>query len=210
MLAGHVVRFSRGSGTRGFTLLELLLVLVLIVVLYSLSMPALKRPLATQRLKKAADLVRSEWAMTRVSAMRTGQIHVFQFQPASGQCRVTPWLAYEDAVEANDATVYGPGDGVGLAPSRAIRDQLVQLPEGITVVSSETGDIRSTIISQDLSGLNDQDTDWSSPIFFYPDGTTSDARLVLANPYDNRITVRLRGLTGMASYNAADSEEELP
>ena len=88
--------------------------------------------------------------------------------------------------------------------------QLVQLPEGITVVSSETGDIRSAVVSVDSTGLNNQEADWSSPIFFYPDGTTSDAKVVLANPYDNRIVVRLRGLTGMASYTAADAEEEQP
>ena len=39
---------------------------------YSLATPALRRPLATKSLWKAADSVRNDWAATRIRAMRTG------------------------------------------------------------------------------------------------------------------------------------------
>ena len=47
---------------------------------------------------------------------------------------------------------------------------------------------------------------WSQPILFHPDGTTSDASLVLANSRSVAIRVTLRGLTGISQ--TADAEIE--
>jgi hypothetical protein len=38
---------------------------------------------------------------------------------------------------------------------------------------------------------------WSTPIFFYPDGTCSTAALLLKNNKDQCIEIRLRGMTGL-------------
>ncbi|MDR0390570.1 MAG: hypothetical protein LBH59_01585, partial [Planctomycetaceae bacterium] len=38
---------------------------------------------------------------------------------------------------------------------------------------------------------------WSTPIFFYPDGTCSTAALLLKNSKDQCIEIRLRGMVGL-------------
>ncbi len=40
---------------------------------------------------------------------------------------------------------------------------------------------------------------WSDPIFFYPDGTTSDARFIVASNRGCGVHVKLRGVTGNVS-----------
>lgn len=200
------------SGRRpacGFTLLELLLVLSLIVVLYSLATPALRRPLATQSLWKAADSVRNDWAATRIRAMRTGSIHVFEFQIGTNQYRIRPWIANEDMVEANDATMYGVANTGNLAPSRMVRDEQVQLTEGVVLVASEVDDKRWVMMPDTQLAMNELDETWSTPIFFYPDGTTSLARLVMSNQYNDMVAVRMRGLTGQSRTEKVNPDEEI-
>ena len=46
---------------------------------------------------------------------------------------------------------------------------------------------------------------WSTPIFFYPDGTTSAAAVLLKNDRGRCIEVRLRGLTGIAKISEMSS-----
>ncbi|MDR0521805.1 MAG: type II secretion system GspH family protein [Planctomycetaceae bacterium] len=47
-----------------------------------------------------------------------------------------------------------------------------------------------------LGETADAGTVWSAPIFFYPDGTTSTAAVLLRNKSGRCLEVRLRGLTG--------------
>ena len=50
---------------------------------------------------------------------------------------------------------------------------------------------------------------WSRPILFYPDGTTSDATVVVANADKETVRVTLRGLTGIS--RAGDvAREDIP
>jgi hypothetical protein len=51
-----------------------------------------------------------------------------------------------------------------------------------------------------------EDENWSPPILFKPDGTTSDASVVLQNDRGETIRVTLRGLTGIASASEVGSE----
>jgi len=48
---------------------------------------------------------------------------------------------------------------------------------------------------------------WSQPIMFYPDGTTSDASVLVANSSDETIRVTLRGLTGISRASQVGHEE---
>ena len=92
-----------------------------------------------------------------------------------------------------------------------------QLPEGISFSGLETiGDTRSdaALSSADASASGgtaqvrsaEQEV---SPILFYPDGTTSTARLVLANAHDRYLILELRGLTGVVKVSDVLSGEEL-
>jgi prepilin-type N-terminal cleavage/methylation domain-containing protein len=180
---------------RGVSLLELLLVLGLLVIIAAMAAPTLRRPMEAQKLRKSADLVQAQWSKARIRAMKAGQIFVFQYQPVSGRFRVVPWYSEDLLVEA--------GEGVDPAnPAAGSLAVLDELPEGIEFLTSMTrSESRSLAIEQELSEMSGsaaEENSWSAPIMFYPDGTTSTAELVLTNEYDDVVTLRLRGLTGIA------------
>ena len=53
--------------------------------------------------------------------------------------------------------------------------------------------------------------DWSDPIYFYADGSTSDARLLLAADRHSAMRLLLRGITGSVTVDdvtASDTIDE--
>ena len=70
-----------------------------------------------------------------------------------------------------------------------------------------TGDVRVGEMSATAGSI------WSTPIFFYPDGSTSTAAVLIRNEAGRCIEVRLRGLTGSSMltriYAVADYSGEL-
>ena len=71
-------RSHGGHPCRAFTLLEVVIVLVLVVILSGLAYNALMRPMAARRLQLAADQIRAEWVRARNRAMANGQTYCFQ------------------------------------------------------------------------------------------------------------------------------------
>ena len=53
--------------------------LALLVIISGVAWVALQRPLARQRLRSAADAVRSEWCQARVDAMKSGHTYAFRY-----------------------------------------------------------------------------------------------------------------------------------
>ncbi|MCB9874912.1 MAG: hypothetical protein H6821_12110 [Planctomycetaceae bacterium] len=192
---------SQPSPQRGITLLEMLLVLGLLVAIAAVAMPSATRPLETYRLRKSGDLVRAEWAKARAKAMETGRTYVFRYQPDANGYMVEPWYSDEDYLESSTmmgTTGFGTTTATATLFDQSTPDAMKYLPEGVTFVASETTqDARDLLASQGTDALVNQDTSMSSPIFFYPDGTSSTARLFVKNERERYIKLSLRGLTGV-------------
>jgi Tfp pilus assembly protein FimT len=58
----------------GFTLVEVLLVLFILILISALGITVMRGTLALQQLKHSASQVRGEWLDARVRAMEEGQI----------------------------------------------------------------------------------------------------------------------------------------
>jgi hypothetical protein len=136
--------------------------------------------------------------------MQHGQTMVFQYQRETGKFRVQPWYSEDDVLES--AQTVDPNDpsadatttstAVGAAPL------FKELPEGIQFLSSiSLPDQRSLKIVEELTELSQSasaDETWSDPVLFYPDGTASTTEVMLANESGSYVSIRLRGLTGVA------------
>lgn len=73
-----------------------------------------------------------------------------------------------------------------------------QLPEDIVFFAGETmQEARELLAVQATTALVNQDNTMSSPIFFYPDGTSSTAKLYIKSNRERYIKLTLRGLTGV-------------
>jgi hypothetical protein len=108
--------------------------------------------------------------------------------------------------------------GVGMpttVPTSPLINQTVpvvmkHLPEGIVFVASDTTqEAREVLAVQGTNALQNQDDSMSSPIFFYPDGTSSTARLFVKNPRERYVKLSLRGLTGVVYVSDLLSGEEV-
>lgn len=194
-----------GPRRRAFTLLELLLVLGVLVIVASMAWPVLDQVLTSQRLTKSADRLRASWIAARGSAIESGRIIAFRYEPEAGRYRVELRDELEDSGEELPASVaklpteQTLPEGVHFA---AAEDDLASLDEPQT----EDGDE-----SAELSGDQPADTSLSEPILFFPDGTCSGARLSLRNDHGWSVDVQLRSLTGVVTSGRPQrSQERVP
>ena len=184
---------------RAFTLVEVLLVLAILAVVSAIAWPALQRPFANMRLHSAADAVRSEWCQARVDAMRSGHTYAFRYEVGGEHFRLAPdGVAPAAPAGAADPPAAAAQDDCPEATEDASTGQEGKsLPEGIKFMAGEvTSDAASVAAESETESSPEAGDCWSDPIFFYPDGTTSDAHVTLANDRRAAIGLLLRGITG--------------
>lgn len=195
---------------RGLTLLEILLVVGILVIIASLASPSLLGMMESQKLRKSADLLRAEMARTRLRAMKSGRIQMFRYQVGGSGYLAQPWYAADDAVEASDQQQEF-GRILQTSQQEVMYDDTpTELPEGIRFLGGQTlQDQRSASIDEALQQELSRQQEWSPPILFYPDGSTSNALVVLFNKRSQVIEVSLRGITGMTETSDLTRAEEM-
>jgi len=130
-------------------------------------------------------------------------VYIFQFTPGDRR-----YSTYQRAASEVEASSDGKFQAAGLDTLRPFGKEQT-LPEGVTFTGGEVvWDTRAEMYGHDTAAFLSQDQGWSGPIFFYPDGTTSTARVVLTNERGRRIEVSLRSLTGMVSISEIYTSEE--
>jgi prepilin-type N-terminal cleavage/methylation domain-containing protein len=199
MVPPFAQRWLRRS--RGFTLMELLLVLAILVVVASLALPNVLRTLETQKLKRAADGLRTKWMQCHVRAMKTGRIQVFRYELGAANYETKPWDADDSQLETSAKV--NPNLSV-LPVDPLLEEKPATLPDGIIFHSGDAKfENRSATLEDQIAQFDSGGgAGWSRPLLFYPDGSTSSAHVVLAlqgkesADKDVGIRVKLRGLTG--------------
>jgi type II secretory pathway pseudopilin PulG len=212
----HIIR--RHGGTGGFTLIEVLLVLGLLVVMAAFVWPSLSSPLATTRLREGARGVCTEIARARLRAIETGNVLVLRCGAGSSRYEiVTRSAALEgaDSVAASDDSLgaVSAGDGtVRSWPAGRFVPVRGKLPDGIRFVGagSVEGELdfaeepldEADLDSPDDTAFDSISGDFSGGLtdgtiaYLYPDGTARDATIRLANVKGASIEITLRGTTG--------------
>jgi prepilin-type N-terminal cleavage/methylation domain-containing protein len=198
----------------GLTLIEMILVLAVLVAAAAIALPALHGPMSDQRLRKAGDLVLAQWARARLTAMKTGQMQVFRYEIGTDLYQVQPRLDESFFLEGSaDASQLMAPNMLLQNPNRDGRDSLLgvagqRLPSGVTFFTGRTemdsrvGQLQNEDPSIAMAGSMVQ------PIIFYPDGTTTQARIVLTNERFF-VELKLRGLTGISRSSGLLTIEEI-
>jgi type II secretory pathway pseudopilin PulG len=207
-------RQSRSDVRRGATLLELLLVLAILVAVAAVAAPSLNRTLENHRLTSAAEQVQSHCAAARAAALRTGQTHALLVEPGGGGYLIEPWTDV-DVLLGDQAAPALMGLGAN-PPHAAAGDPTIgrqrQLPEGVLFAEAEfAGEQRTAeaLAQASVAGGPGSATGGVMPILFFPDGTASTARIVLANQQGRYVAVEVRGLTGMARVGQVFADDPL-
>ena len=205
----EIRRSKRIGRPSGLTLLEMFLTLALLAIIAGLAWPALEHPFANQRLKKAADAVRTTLVSARVCALESGRIYQFLHTPGSNRYRIerqglSDTSSGSTSSGSKDATALDSEPSTILAPAF----EEYTLPESIVFVGADGSPVDAAAIT----ALGDSDATnaaWAEPpVLFHPDGTTADARITLQNDYGDTIELTLRGLTGVVLVGEPTAAEE--
>jgi prepilin-type N-terminal cleavage/methylation domain-containing protein len=165
---------------KGYTILEVMLVLAIIVLLATISFPSIVAMYGDVKLNAAADQIRGRWADARTQAIEEGRAYRFAVQ-SDGRFRIAP-----------DTSEFWGGAGTGdisLAndtetPPLDIEESL---PKGVKF--SDNG-IANSGDPSDSGG-------WITVVRFQPDGTAStDVEIVFESEGCRPLQLKLRGLTG--------------
>jgi prepilin-type N-terminal cleavage/methylation domain-containing protein len=179
---------------RAYTLFELVLVLVILVVLAAIAYPSLDSMYASFRMTQAADQIRARWADARSQAMNEGRAYRFAVVPNKGNYRIAP-----DSAEAWG----GGGEPAALDPNNRPLVINETLPKGVRFSTTaswqnaggEGGD------SSSPPGTVDPGS-WSDVVTFLPDGTAKeDVEIVFTARGARPMILKLRALTGAVSVH---------
>lgn len=200
--------FSR----RGFSLIELLIVIAILTVVSTFVLPSLRGPLDRGKIRSAAVSVQGAWGKARSLAIREGTVMTFRCKLGGRY-----WKIERDDNQV--AVSVGVGDAESSTELGAEEDQLQEfsdlgeqtlaregrLPEG--VIFDELIFRNSSLqpqgdFSEDEQLVAEVDSQWSEPVKFQPAGRSQDARLRIAGADNFVVDVKIRGLTSNVSFTA--------
>jgi len=196
---------------RGYTLMEMLLVLAVLVMVAALSAPAMQAIMRRATLTSAGDAVRIDFTRAHVKAMKTGRIQVFRYELGGRRYRVQPWIAGDDSLETNSQT--GASEGLALdveGAASADTGEEKELPEGTTFAAGDAvEESRGSVVGEAVANDSSAEGDWSRPILFYPDGSSSDAFVVVGDQFERGMRIDLSGLTGTSKVGPISALQTL-
>jgi prepilin-type N-terminal cleavage/methylation domain-containing protein len=196
----------RWSG--GFTLMELLLVLAIMAAVGMMTWPSLRRSMADYRLRTAADTVRTEWCIARIEAMQSGEKYTFACGTERDRFAILPASEGESAGSNESSPLDEASPPSGSTTSETSSSAEKVLPEGIEFRSLSVDEKTDTSSGGGAATIT-TDASLSPTVSFYPDGTTSDARLTLGNEQGRTVELTLRGLTGAVTVGAVGVEGQM-
>lgn len=205
-------RLCAAGSPAGYTLLELLLVLAILVAVASAVTPTVVTRMSEYRLKQGAEAARFALAATRIHAIDLSSVYQFRYEPGGRRYVALP--TDSDAVTAAQTSKQN-------APNAGLPRSYVEygiLPENITFQAApspaSTGSIGArsdaqtpawsdkawaTALAQAPNASDFNSAAWSPPIVFRADGTAIDAAVNVVDGHGEGFQVKVRELTGEVS-----------
>lgn len=171
----------------GFTLLELTLVLVLIVILAAMAYPSMEAMYVDAKLRAGADHLRARFAEARARAIDEGRAYRFAVKPNTSDYRLAP-----------DSPEFW-GEGQGLQEEASVQP--------LEIEDKVTGDILFQF--GDNAALYESPNGWTTLVTFNPDGSCNEDRIIRLEYEDARpVELEIRALTGSVSARNAVVEAQ--
>jgi prepilin-type N-terminal cleavage/methylation domain-containing protein len=173
----------RRSARSGYTLIEMILVVGVILLLTSLSWSPLLRFSREYRVKESSEEVRRVFAGTRTQALENDVTYQCRIEVGGRRYIRVPYEKSQD------------GSNAGSVPGGA---ESGELPIGMTFSAVNGLEGGGQISPELLSGVGTEfaQVGWSGPILFFPDGTATSAVLDIVDEMSTTRRISVRDLTG--------------
>ncbi len=184
-------RFPDASRTRpraGFTLFELLVVIVALIVLGAILIPTLSGLSGDSKVNAGTDLLRQRVAEARSHAIGEGRIYRVTLAPEGNKIRVTP---QDDTTQQTTAA----------EPEKPFFAEDA-FPDGVTV---------RLVVDSSAPPATDSNG-WTVLGTFLPDGTCREdsPEIVVSEPGCYPMQIQIRGLTGATTITAGTNNGGTP
>lgn len=186
----------------GFSLVEIMLVLAIIAVLSSISLPAMRGFAASRRLNTSAQAIADTLTFARDMAITEKTTHLVVFNIDSN----TYWLASSETFDMQNPIASA---GRTSTPTRSIGEQTVvsrtggimgipkQLNQGVTIASIVT--THNGVTQQIIAGAD--------YVYFSPTSTSVDTIIYLRNVRDRVMSIAVDATTGRTSIQQLTNEQ---
>ena len=194
-------RFLSGNDG-GFSMMEIMLVLVIISVLTTISLPALRGFAASRRLKTSAQAIVDTLTFARSIAITERTTHLVVFDLTGNRY----WLTSSETFDVQNpiasvgrTTNVTPVQGQPAVISRTsgIMGIPKSLSEGISISSMVTNN----------NGTMQQVITGDAFIYFTPTSTSENTIMYLQNLRENVVAITVEGVTGRASIQELSAEQ---
>jgi prepilin-type N-terminal cleavage/methylation domain-containing protein len=168
----------------GYTLLEVLTVMAVLVVLGGMLAPTWRSLGGDSNVKAGADTVRGRLADARAAAIEQGRPYRVSVSADGTRVRVAP----------DDLAFAGQADPLAGQTEDAPRVIEEELPKGLTVV----------LVADEAAAPPIEQDGWVRVVTYLPDGTCREdrAQVEVREPGCHPMVIRVRGLTGSVSVTA--------
>ena len=222
----------RAARRRGYSLMEMIVVLAVIASFLALALPAVFHPLAKAELRGAARQLEAVLLDARTRAVESGVVQEFRYEPGGRRYEIRPRGQATSGTPAAAALATPaplPAARPPLPASAGASPQPVavtvpeplseSLPDGISFADPQD-ERRGEPPLQPLTETKPPAVDesptgdrWVTLLCFYPNGRSPNARLKLQNSQSWSVELMLRGLTGtvfVAEPRQQQTDEENP
>jgi prepilin-type N-terminal cleavage/methylation domain-containing protein len=222
---------NRTDRRSGYTLFEVLLVLGLIGVFVSMTVPSVMRMFRQEKLMGAAEKIRTAVAVARVRAIESGLIYQFCCELNGSHYVVAPFepdhlgsLGASNQSSSN-TTINQFGRTAGMLPKGITASSAIAMnpaaqsgtsnAPGSTTAPSQTA-VPATgtykLLPASLDGLPNAadlaNLNWSTPILFNADGSANlDTDIIVSDKQAQRVRIHVRAFTGSASMGRIYEEK---
>lgn len=189
-----VRRRCRRAAGAGFTLIELMVVVGIIALVMTISIPSIYRKLHPDSITKAVDDVLEACRYARGRAILEGTVTELVFRPGDRLVEVVPTglTGRESAEPERDPSVFSPSVG---GEAWRMSDRPVKGRGGGSIFSVKFSD-RIMVEGLGINGL-DYTEDEVSRVRFYPNGTCDEMSVVLLSDRNERRNITLEVVTSL-------------
>ena len=193
-------KWEIGKSRIAFTILELLIVLVIMVVILAIAWPQINRRIRRSDLKQVAITLKELIADARLSAMQSGECWELRFSDLSGSYQIGPASSFgaRELNETKPTSFQSAENGYPIHSELDTSLLITTQPRNkFSFADNDQNDVEFETIRIGKSNSDQLDGDHEKSIWLDPQGRALETEIIVLDYKSSvGISIKIRGLTG--------------